>query len=72
MGYGEITTYGVNNHRGEDGSRDSWAILGVLDAADEFMVLGPEEPAEDGEDDDGEDGDDYAITRRGLSAVNNT
>lgn len=55
-------TYSVNDDRSEDGSCHCRTILGVFDAAHEFMVLGPEEPAEDGEDNDSEDGDDYAIS----------
>lgn len=55
------TTHNVDKHGDKDGARDSRAVLRVLDAADELLVVVFERPAEDGQDDDGEDGDDEAI-----------
>lgn len=50
----------VDDNGGKHGSRNSGAVLGIVGAAYEFMVIAGEDTAEDGEDDDGEDGDDDA------------
>jgi hypothetical protein len=46
----------VHDHRREDRPRDRDAVFGLLRAAREGRVVGPEQPGEGGEDDDGEDG----------------
>lgn len=58
-----METYSVDDNGGKHGSRNSGAVLGIVGAAYEFMVIAGEDTAEDGEDDDGEDGDDDAVGR---------
>lgn len=41
-------TYDVNKYRDKDGARHGRAVLGVLDAADELLVVVFESDAEDG------------------------
>ena len=57
----EKETHNVDKDGGEDSLGDGLAIRGIVDAADELLVAGAVEHAEDGEDDDCEDGHDGAI-----------
>lgn len=63
-------THNVDEDGRKDGFRDGLAIGGIVDAADELLVAGTEEHAEDGEDDDCEDGHDGAIGPQGGKKAN--
>lgn len=56
-------THNVDKDSRKDGFGNRLAISGIVDAADELLVAGAVEHAEDGEDDDCEDGHDGAIGR---------
>jgi len=50
----------VDENGNEDSSSDLGPVGRVILAADELVVVAPEQQAEDGQDDDGEQGDDDA------------
>jgi len=60
-------THGVDDDGGPDRAGDGGAVLRVLGAAHERLMVVAEEGCEDGEDDDGEYGDDGAVFTEKVS-----
>lgn len=59
-------TYSIYDNGGKYGARNRLAVLGVVGAPYEFVVVVSVEAAENQEDDNGEDGNNHAVYEEAL------
>lgn len=60
-------THSVNNDGNEDGGGNFWAVLRIFVAADQLVMIAPEQETKNRQNDDGEDGDGKAAKKPGVS-----